>query len=78
MFPPTGFELSPAAIVAIGRELVRERKRLETSGELIRWSVGQNEIYARYFPKGPPARIFINVPAWPGPFDIEIDCIAAL
>src|SRR3984957_16849957 len=37
-----------------------------------------NEIYARYFPKDPPARIFINVPAWPGSFDIEIDCIAAL
>ena len=36
-----------------------------------------NEIYARYFPVDPPARIFINVPAWPGPFDIEIDCIAA-
>jgi 2-iminobutanoate/2-iminopropanoate deaminase len=37
-----------------------------------------NEIYARYFPKDPPPRIFVNVPAWPGPFDIEIDCIAAL
>jgi 2-iminobutanoate/2-iminopropanoate deaminase len=37
-----------------------------------------NEIYARFFPKNPPARIFINVPAWPGPFDIEIDCIAAV
>jgi hypothetical protein len=24
----------------------------------------------------PPARIFVNVAAWPGPFDIEIDCIA--
>ena len=36
-----------------------------------------NEIYARYFPKDPPARVFINVPAWPGHFDIEIDCIAA-
>jgi DNA-binding beta-propeller fold protein YncE len=23
-------------------------------------------------------RIFVNVPAWPGHFDIEIDCIAAL
>jgi hypothetical protein len=22
------------------------------------------------FSKDPPARIFINVPAWPGPFDI--------
>lgn len=37
-----------------------------------------NEIYARYFPKDPLARIFVNVPAWPGHFDIEIDCVAAL
>ena len=36
-----------------------------------------NAIYARYFPKDPPARIFVCVPAWPGHFDIEIDCIAA-
>lgn len=36
-----------------------------------------NAVYARYFPKDPPARIFVNVPAWPGRFDIEIDCIAA-
>jgi 2-iminobutanoate/2-iminopropanoate deaminase len=37
-----------------------------------------NAIYARYFPTDPPARIFVNVPAWPGHFDIEIDCIATL
>jgi 2-iminobutanoate/2-iminopropanoate deaminase len=37
-----------------------------------------NAIYAGYFPNDPPARIFVNVPAWPGPFDIEIDCIAAV
>lgn len=37
-----------------------------------------NAIYARYFPTDPPARIFVNVPAWPGRFDIEIDCIAAV
>ena len=37
-----------------------------------------NAVYARYFPKEPPARIFVCVPAWPGPFDIEIDCIAAV
>jgi 2-iminobutanoate/2-iminopropanoate deaminase len=37
-----------------------------------------NAIYARYFPVDPPARIFIAVPAWFGPFDIEIDCIAAI
>ena len=35
-----------------------------------------NEIYARYFPAQPPARIFILVPRWPGPFDFEIDCVA--
>jgi len=35
-----------------------------------------NVVYARYFPVSPPARIFVCVPAWPGPFDIEIDCIA--
>ena len=36
-----------------------------------------NAIYARYFPTDPPARIFVCVPAWPGHFDIEMDCIAA-
>jgi 2-iminobutanoate/2-iminopropanoate deaminase len=37
-----------------------------------------NAIYARYFPKDPPARIFVCVPQRFGPFDIEIDCIAAM
>ena len=37
-----------------------------------------NTVYMRFFPKDPPARIFISVPAWPGPFDIEIDCVAAV
>jgi 2-iminobutanoate/2-iminopropanoate deaminase len=37
-----------------------------------------NEIYAEFFGPQPPARIFVNVPAWPGRFDIEIDCIAAV
>jgi 2-iminobutanoate/2-iminopropanoate deaminase len=37
-----------------------------------------NAVYARYFPNDPPARIFVNVPAWPGHFDIEIDCVAAV
>ena len=35
-----------------------------------------NAVYARFFPNDPPARIFVTVPAWPGHFDIEIDCIA--
>lgn len=37
-----------------------------------------NTIYAEFFGAQPPARIFVNVPAWPGRFDIEIDCIAAV
>ena len=37
-----------------------------------------NEIYGRYFTTAPPARIFVAVPAWPGRFDIEIDCIATV
>jgi 2-iminobutanoate/2-iminopropanoate deaminase len=35
-----------------------------------------NAVYARYFPKDPPARVFVNVVAWPGRFDIEMDCVA--
>ena len=38
--------------------------------------LGVNAVYARYFPENPPARIFVCVPEWFGPFDIEIDCIA--
>jgi 2-iminobutanoate/2-iminopropanoate deaminase len=37
-----------------------------------------NAIYARYFPADPPARIFVCVPEWTGPFDIEIDCVALI
>jgi 2-iminobutanoate/2-iminopropanoate deaminase len=35
-----------------------------------------NEVYGRYFPDTSPARVFMHVPSWPGPFDIEIDCVA--
>ncbi len=35
-----------------------------------------NEIYERYFPVESPARIFLHVPSWPGPFDVEVDCVA--
>ena len=37
-----------------------------------------NEIYARFFPTDGPARIFLHVPSWPGPFDIEVDCVAGI
>ena len=35
-----------------------------------------NQIYERYFPVSPPARIFLTVPSWPGEFDVEVDCVA--
>ena len=35
-----------------------------------------NAVYDRYFPADAPARIFLHVPSWPGPFDVEIDCVA--
>jgi len=37
-----------------------------------------NAVYTGYFPDNPPARIFVCIPEWTGPFDIEIDCIAML
>src|SRR4029450_3396363 len=37
-----------------------------------------NPVYARYFPSAPPARSFICVSAWHGPFDVEIDCVATI
>ncbi len=37
-----------------------------------------NEVYAGYFATEPPARVFVNVPAWPGHFDIEVDCVATI
>jgi 2-iminobutanoate/2-iminopropanoate deaminase len=37
-----------------------------------------NGVYAKFFPKDPPARMFVNVLAHPGPFDIEIDCVASV
>jgi reactive intermediate/imine deaminase len=35
-----------------------------------------NTVYARYFPKEPPARTFVTVASWPMEFDIEIECTA--
>ena len=37
-----------------------------------------NAVYARYFATDPPARSFVFVSAWHGPFDVEIDCVATV
>ena len=35
-----------------------------------------NDVYSRDFPDDPPARMFVVVPSFPAPFDIEMDCAA--
>jgi 2-iminobutanoate/2-iminopropanoate deaminase len=35
-----------------------------------------NEVYSGYFTEQAPARIFVQVPSWWGPFDVEVDCVA--
>src|SRR5689334_6367352 len=35
-----------------------------------------NAVYARYFSSDPPARSFVFVSGWHGPFDVEVDCVA--
>ena len=37
-----------------------------------------NAVYGRYFPKDAPSRIFMFIHSWPGPFDLEVDCVAAV
>ncbi len=37
-----------------------------------------NRIYERYFPHDAPARIFLHVPSFIGPFDVEVDCVAVV
>lgn len=38
-----------------------------------------NAVYERYFLAAEsPARIFLHVPSWPGPFDLEVDCVATV
>ena len=92
-FDPKTGEIAAGASIERQAELVLEQMKLclETAGSsldnVLKCTVyctsvdnfaAVNTVYARYFPKDPPARVFMNVPAWPGPFDIEIDCIAAV
>jgi 2-iminobutanoate/2-iminopropanoate deaminase len=47
-------------------------------GTSARYFATVNAIYARYFPDDPPARIFVCISEWTGPFYIEIDCVAVV
>jgi 2-iminobutanoate/2-iminopropanoate deaminase len=91
-FDPATGEVIINASLERQTELVMEQMKLclETAGsslgQVLKCNVyctsvekfaAVNAIYSRYFPQDPPARIFVCVPAWPGHFDIEIDCVAA-
>ena len=58
------------------RHLAAERPEVQCLLHLGQHFAAVNAIYARYFPEDPPARIFVCVPEWFGPFEIEIDCVA--
>ncbi|MFJ5273880.1 RidA family protein [Streptomyces sp. NPDC088358] len=91
-FDPQTGEIAAGATVERQTELVMEQMKLclETAGSSLDnvlkchvycTSVEDfatvNTVYARYFTGPPPARILTAVPAWPGPFDVEVDCVAA-
>jgi 2-iminobutanoate/2-iminopropanoate deaminase len=90
-FDPDTGDVVQAASIERQTELVLEQMKLclQTAGSsldnVLKCTVyctsadkfaAVNTIYARYFPTGPPARVFVCVPAWPGTFDIEVDCVA--
>jgi 2-iminobutanoate/2-iminopropanoate deaminase len=90
-FDPDTGEVVQGASIERQAELVLEQMKLclETAGSsldnVLKCTVyctsvdkfaAVNTVYARYFPADPPARVFVCVPAWPGPFDIEVDCVA--
>lgn len=92
-FDPGTGEVAAAASIERQTELVLDQMKLclETAGssldKVLKCNVyctsvqsfaAVNAIYARYFPQDPPARIFVCVPAWPGNFDIEVDCVATV
>jgi len=83
-------ELVRGDIVAQAEQVLKNVKAaLETAGSSLdkvvkvnvfitnsAWFNRFNEVYARYFPKDPPARTFVAMSSWPWEFDIEIECIA--
>ncbi|WP_329088437.1 MULTISPECIES: RidA family protein [unclassified Streptosporangium] len=92
-FDPGTGEVVQNACIERQTELVLEQMKLclETAGSslnnVLKCNVyctsvekfaAVNTIYTRYFPDDPPARIFVAVPAWPGAFDIEMDCVATV
>ncbi len=58
------------------RRLVRQCDEVQYLLHLAKHFATFNAIYRKYFADDLPARIFVCIPEWTGPFDIEIDCIA--
>ena len=92
-FDPETGEVRPAPFdIQANRVLTQMQRCLEAAGasmsQLVKCNVycvlepshfaAFNAVYARYFPNESPARIFMHIAGWPGPFDIEIDGVAAM
>jgi 2-iminobutanoate/2-iminopropanoate deaminase len=66
-----------AVLVACGSSLeqvVKTTVYLKDMGEFAR----MNEVYAKYFPKNPPARATVEAARLPKDVRVEIDCIATV
>jgi len=66
-----------AVLTACGssmEQVVKTTVYLKDMGEF----AAMNEVYARYFPEGPPARATVEAARLPRDVRVEIDCIAAV
>jgi 2-iminobutanoate/2-iminopropanoate deaminase len=92
-FDPDTGEITPVAFEQQAERVMSQMKRcLEAAGSslshVLKCNVyctpdpshfaTFNAVYDRYFAGDNPARIFVQVPSWPGPFDVEIDCVAVV
>jgi 2-iminobutanoate/2-iminopropanoate deaminase len=92
-FDPKTGEIKPVAFEQQAERVLAQMKRcLEAAGsslaKVVKCNVyctpdpshfgTFNAVYDRHFADEKPARIFVHVPSWPGPFDVEIDCVAVV
>jgi 2-iminobutanoate/2-iminopropanoate deaminase len=92
-FEPESGEIKPASFERQCELVLAQMKHcLETAGSSLKQVVKCNvycvpsadrfatfnAVYDRYFPDDAPSRIFMFIDSWPGPFDIEIDCVAVV
>ena len=58
------------------RRLARQRDEMQHLLHLVETFCRSERDLRALFSEDPPARIYVCIPEWTGPFDIEIDCIA--